>query len=83
MCPFDYTVVAGSGKVGARKPVNHTSWLTSVISTDRPNSVRNCCVIEYFCDVIYVTLFLLLCCVFGGFCHTTESDLAPMVFKAT
>ena len=72
-------LIVGGGKVGARKPVNHTSWLTSVISTDRPKSVRNCCVIEYFCDVIYVTLFLLLCCVYWGFCHTDESELAPLV----
>ena len=55
MCPFDYMVVAGSGEVGARKPVNHTSWLTSVISTDSPKTIRNCCVIGYFCDVICVT----------------------------
>ena len=53
VCPFDYTVVAGSGKVG---PVNHTSWVAVVTSTDRPKSVRNCCVIELFGGVCVVTL---------------------------
>ena len=45
MCPFDYTAVAGSGKV-SRKPVNHTSWVAVVTPTDRPKSVRNRCLIE-------------------------------------
>ena len=53
VCPFDYTAVAGSGKVG-RKPVNHTSWVTVVTPTDRPKSVRNCCLIELFCGVVCV-----------------------------
>ena len=38
----------------ARKPVNHTSWVAVVTSTDRPKSVRNRCVIELFCGVVYV-----------------------------
>ena len=33
----------------ARKPVNHTSWVAVVTPTDR--SVRNRCVIEFFCVV--------------------------------
>ena len=45
VCPFDYMVVAGSGKVG---PVNHTSWVAVVTPTDRPKSVRSRCVIELF-----------------------------------
>ena len=49
MCPFDYTAVAGSGKVGPVNQVNHTSWVAVV--TDRPKSVRNRCVIELFCGV--------------------------------
>ena len=43
----------------ARKPVNHTSWVAVVIPTDRPKSVRNCCLIELF-----VALFVLLLCPF-------------------
>ena len=43
----------------ARKPVNHTSWVAVVTPTDRPKSVRNCCLIELF-----VALFVLLLCPF-------------------
>ena len=44
------------GLVGrwARKPVNHTSWVTVVTPTDRPKSVRNRCLIELFCGVVCV-----------------------------
>ena len=45
VCPFDYTVVAGSGKVWPVNQVNHTSWVAVVTPTDRPKSVRNRCVI--------------------------------------
>ena len=38
----------------ARKPVNHTSWVAVVTPTDRPKSVRNCCLIELFCGVVCV-----------------------------
>ena len=55
VCPFDYTAVAGSGKVG---PVTHTSWMTEVTPYDRPKSVRNRCIIELG-DV-----FVLSCCPF-------------------
>ena len=48
MCHFDYTTVAGNGKVWARKPVNHTSWVAKVTPTDRPQSVHNRCTIELF-----------------------------------
>ena len=43
----------------ARKPVNHTSWEAVVTPTDRPKSVRNCCLIELF-----VALFVLSLCPF-------------------
>ena len=51
---LDYIAVAVSGKVGPVKPVNHTSWVAVVTPTDRPKSVRNCCVIELFCGVVCV-----------------------------
>ena len=54
LCPFDYTAVAGSGKVGPVNQVNHTSLVAVVTSTDRPKSVRNRCVIELFCGVVCV-----------------------------
>ena len=54
VCPFDYTPVAGSGKVGPVNHVNHTSWVAVVSPTDRPKSVRNRCVIELFCGVVCV-----------------------------
>ena len=57
MCPFDYTAVAGSGKV---EPVNllttPVEWPV-VTPTDRPKSVRNRCVIELFCGVVCVVTF--------------------------
>ena len=59
MCPFDYTAVAGSGKVGPVNQVNHTSWVAEVTPTDRPKSVRNRCVIELF-----VALFMVSLCPF-------------------
>ena len=76
MCPFDYTAVAGSGKVRPVNQVNHTSWVVVVTPTDRPKSVRNRCVIELFCGVVYVvTLPVWHFCWWRGFCHRTESDL--------
>ena len=59
MCPFDYTAVAGSGKVGPVNQVNHTSWVAVVTPTDRPKSVRNRCLIELFCGVVCVVTALL------------------------
>ena len=57
-------------------PVNHTSWVAVVTPTDRPKSVRNCCLIELFCGVVYVvTLSLWHFCWYRGFCHRTGSDL--------
>ena len=59
VCPYDYTAVAGSGKVGPVNQVNHTSWMDIVTPTDRPKSVRNRSVIELF-----VALFVLSFCPF-------------------
>ena len=65
----------------ARKPVNHTSWVVVVTPTDRPKSVRNCCLIELFCGfVCVVTLSLWHFCWYRGFCHRTESYLLLFVF---
>ena len=64
------------GRLGARKPVNHTSLVTVVTPTDRLKSVRNRCVIELFCGVVcVVTLPFWHFCWSRGFCHRTESDL--------
>ena len=57
--PFDYTAVAGSGKIGTVNQVNHTSWVAVVTPTDRPKSVRNRCLIDFF-----VALFVLSLCPF-------------------
>ena len=57
MCPFDYTAVQWEG--GPVNQVNHTSWVAVVTTTDRPKSVRNCCLIEFF-----VALFVLSLCPF-------------------
>ena len=32
----------------ARNPVTHVSWVAVVTPSDRPKSVRNCCVIDLF-----------------------------------
>ena len=61
MCPFDYTVVEGSGEVWPVTQVNHTSWIAVVTPNDRPKSVRNRCVIELF-----VALFVLSLCPFDN-----------------
>ena len=80
VCPFDYTAVAGSGKVGPVKQVN-ASWVAVVIPTDRPKSVRNRCVIEHFCGVVcVVTLPSWHFCWCRGFCHRTESYLFLFLF---
>ena len=62
----------------ARKPV------TVVTPTDRPKSVRNCCLIELFCGIVcVVTLPLWHFCWYRGFCHRTGSDLLLFVFSET
>ena len=59
MCPFDYTAVAGSGNVGPVNQASHTSWVAVATPTDRPKSVCNRCVINFF--------FAFLCCHFALF----------------
>ena len=66
---------------GPVSEVNHTSWLVVVTPTDRPKSVRNCCLIELFCGVVcVVTLPFWHFCWCRGFCHRTGSDLLLFVF---
>ena len=80
VCPFDYTAVSGSGKVGPVNQVNHTSFVAVVTSTDHPKSVHNCCLIELFCGVVcVVTLPFWHFCCRRGFCHRTGSDLLLFV----
>ena len=79
VCPFDYTAVAGSGKVWPVNQVYHTSWVAVVTQTD-----RNRCLIALFCGVVCV--FTLPFWHFRGcrgFCHRTESDLLLFVFAKT
>ena len=49
----------GEWEGGPVNQVNHTSWVAAVTPTDRPKSVRNCCLIDFF-----VALFVLLLCPF-------------------
>ena len=49
----------GEWEGGPVNQVNHTSWVAVVTPTDRPTSVRNCCLIELF-----VALFVLSLCPF-------------------
>ena len=44
----------GEWEGGPVNQVNHTSWVAVVTPTDRPKSVRNCCLIELFCGVVCV-----------------------------
>ena len=63
---------------------NHTSGVTAITPTDRPKSVRNCCVIEVFGGVFYVVTMLFgIFCVCMGICHRTESDLFLFVLLST
>ena len=50
------------GRLGSRKPVNHTSLVTVVTPTDRPKSVRNYCVIVVLEDFDVVTLHFGIYC---------------------
>ena len=43
--------------MGPVKPVNHTSWVVVVTPADHPKSVRNRCVLELFCGVVYLFLY--------------------------
>ena len=53
MFTFDYPAFAVSGRF------DHTSWVTVVLTTDCPKSVRNRCIIEVFGGI-----FVLSCCFF-------------------
>ena len=71
----------GEWEGGPENQVNHTSWVAVVTPTDRPKSVRNCCLIEHFCGVVcVVTLTFWHFCWCRGFCHRTGSDLLLFVF---
>ena len=59
MFPFDYTAVAGSGKVRPVNHVNHTSWVAVVSPTDRPKSVRNRCVKTFLWRCLWCPFALL------------------------
>ena len=63
VCPFDYTDVVGSGKVGPVNQVNYTIWVAVVTPTDRPKSVRSRWLIELFvasCCHFALLTFLLM-----------------------
>ena len=62
VCSFDYTAFAVSGKVG---PVNRLTTPIDllVIQLTVLSRYRNCCVIEYFCDVVYVILLVVVAAV--------------------
>ena len=55
MCVLLITRLLRGVERWVRKPVNHTSWVAVVTPTDRPKSVRYCCLIEFF----FVALFVL------------------------
>ena len=59
VCPFDYTAVAGSGKVGPVNQVNHTSWVAVITPTDRLSRSVTTVVSNFF-----VALFVLSLCLF-------------------
>ena len=70
-------------KGGLKVVVHPVSWVAVVTPTDRPKSVRNRCVIELFCGVVYVvTLPVWYFCWCRGFCHRTESDLFLFLLTA-
>ena len=41
---------------------NHTSWMSVVTPTDRPKSVRNCCVIEVYGGVFVLSIGFQIFC---------------------
>ena len=75
VCPFDYTAVVGSGKVGSINQLTTPVGWPQLLQSQK--SVRNRCVIELFCGVVcVVTLPFWHFCWYRGFCHGTESDLS-------
>ena len=72
----------GEWEGGPVNKVNHTSWVAVATPTDRPKSVRNCCLIELFCGVVcVVTLPFWHFCWCRGFCHRTGSDFLLFVLR--
>ena len=72
----------GEWEGGPVNQVYHTSWVAVFTPTDRPKSVRNCCLIEHFCGVVcVVTLPFWHFCWCRGFYHRTGSDLLLFVFN--
>ena len=70
MCPFDYTVFAGSGKkVGLVNQDKHTSWVV-VVSLQLTVPSR-----PFWWPFCIVILPFRHCCWYRGFCHRTVSDL--------
>ena len=59
---------------------NNTSWMTVVISTERPKSVRNRRVIEAFGGVFVLSICFRIFCWYRGFCYRTRSDLLVFLF---
>ena len=80
MCVLLITRCCREWEGGPVNQVNYTSWVAVVTPTDRPKSVRNCCLIELFCRVVcVVTLPFWHFCWCRGFCHRTGSDLPLFV----
>ena len=75
MCPFDYTAIAVVGRLGSVNRFNDTSWMSVVTLNDRPKSVRNRCVIEFFGGVFVLSIGCWIFCWYRGFRHRTESNL--------
>ena len=57
VCPFDYTAVAGSGKVGPVNQANHTSWVAVVIPTDRPSRSATAVKSNFFVALFVLSLW--------------------------
>ena len=55
---------------------NHTSWVTAVTPTDRPQSVRNSCVIKVFGGVFMLSRCFLDCSVGVGVFVTGLSQIS-------
>ena len=66
MCPFDYTAftVIGEGWDPVNR-FNHTSWMSFVTQTDRPETVRNRRVIEFLVAFLCYHVVLDFLLVYG------------------
>ena len=73
VCPFDYTVVAGSGKVGPVNQVNHTNRMDVVCChlIDRPQSVPqlSCNHTLQFSKTLRLNRNAIFQCLVMQFCH--------------